>query len=89
MTDRLILGQVLQIDADPPRPDRRPIGHRRRGAVRIENGLIAEIGPAETLCAAHPALPVDDHGDHLILPGFIDAHAHYPRPPSSPPGANG
>jgi guanine deaminase len=26
-----------------------------------------------------PTLPVDDFGAHLILPGFIDAHAHYPQ----------
>jgi guanine deaminase len=41
--------------------------------------MIAEIGTAQALRAAHPDMPVDDHGDHLILPGFIDAHAHYPQ----------
>jgi hypothetical protein len=79
MTERLILGQVLQIAADPAVTGTGAIGHDSHGALRLKDGLIAETGPADALRAAHPALPVDDFGEHLILPGFIDAHAHYPQ----------
>src|SRR6056297_3686826 len=79
MTERLILGQILRLDADPALAGPKAAAHDRRGALRIKDGLIAEIGTAQALRAAHPALPVDDHGDRLIVPGFIDAHAHYPQ----------
>jgi guanine deaminase len=50
------------------------------GALRIENGLVAEVGHAHEVLARAPAgTPVDDHSGKLILPGFIDAHIHYPQ----------
>jgi guanine deaminase len=79
MTERLILGQILRLDADPACSGPDAVAHDRRGALRIKDGMIAEIGTAQALRAAHPDMPVDDHGDHLIVPGFIDAHAHYPQ----------
>ncbi|KPQ15760.1 MAG: guanine deaminase, partial [Rhodobacteraceae bacterium HLUCCO18] len=79
MTERLILGQILRLDADPARSGPGAVAHERRGALHIKDGLIAGIGTAQALRAAHPALPVDDHGAHLIIPGFVDAHAHYPQ----------
>jgi guanine deaminase len=79
MTERLILGQVLHLAEDPAVTGHGAIGHDSHGALRLKDGLIAETGPADALRAAHPALPVDDFGEHLILPGFIDAHAHYPQ----------
>ncbi len=45
----------------------------------IRDGVIAAVGPADTLRAAHPDAPVTDYGRSLILPGFVDAHAHYPQ----------
>jgi guanine deaminase len=79
MTERLILGQVLRLDTDPAGTDPGDIGHEGRGALHLKDGLIAEVGPADALKAACPGLPVDDFGEHLIVPGFIDAHAHYPQ----------
>ena len=49
------------------------------GALRIEDGRIAELGRLADLRAAHPDAPVEDHGDHLVCPGFVDAHCHYPQ----------
>lgn len=79
MTERLITGQLLRLTADPAGTGPEAAEHDRHGAVRIKNGRIAEVGPADALKDAHPSLPVDDHGERLILPGFIDAHAHYPQ----------
>jgi guanine deaminase len=50
-----------------------------RGGVLVRAGRIVEIGDANALRAAHPDADVIDHGEGLILPGFIDAHAHYPQ----------
>ena len=48
-------------------------GHTiENGAVRIENGRIAEIGPAPAVSGS----PTDDLGDSLLLPGFVNAHTH-------------
>jgi guanine deaminase len=79
MTERLILGQTLSLDADPRVAGPEAARHERRGAVHVRDGIIAAVGPADRLRAANPALPVEDHGAHLILPGFVDAHAHYPQ----------
>jgi guanine deaminase len=75
---KLILGQTLAFEADPfsgePAAAAR---HERRGAVLIEGGRIAALGPADALRSAHPQAEVEDMGEALISPGFIDAHVHY------------
>ncbi|AHM05663.1 Guanine deaminase [Roseibacterium elongatum DSM 19469] len=76
---RLILGQVLEFLGDPAQLGAGATRHRRHGAVLIAEGRIAAVDEADTLRAAHPDVAVTDHGAHLILPGFIDAHAHYPQ----------
>jgi guanine deaminase len=77
---RLLLGQTLAFTADPfAGPVEEAVRHERRGAVLVEAGRIAAVGPADILRAAYPQAPVTDHGDALILPGFVDAHVHYPQ----------
>jgi guanine deaminase len=50
------------------------------GLLVIAGGRIEAVGPAAALLAALPAnVPVHEHGDALILPGFIDTHIHYPQ----------
>jgi guanine deaminase len=76
----LHVGQTLVFDADPfhvPLPD--AVRHERHGGVLVEDGRIAAVGPADALRAAHPTAAVTDHGAALILPGFVDAHVHYPQ----------
>lgn len=46
------------------------------GAVLVEDGRIAAVGPASTLRAAHPAAPVKTLENAVLLPGLINAHAH-------------
>lgn len=80
MTRTLHLGQTLAFAEDPFKmPPAEAARHERRGAVLVEAGLIVEVGPADRLTAAHAEVPRIDHGDGLILPGFIDAHVHYPQ----------
>jgi guanine deaminase len=78
--DTLILGQVLSFAESPfAEPPDMAARHDRRGAVAVADGRIVETGPADRLRAAHPRASTIDHGDGLILPGFVDAHAHYPQ----------
>ena len=77
---KLILGQTLAFRDDPfAVPPEDAAAHEARGGVAVAGGLIAAVGPADALRAAHPGAEIVDHGDGLILPGFVDAHMHYPQ----------
>jgi guanine deaminase len=75
----ILLGQVLRFAGDPLREGPAAARHDSRGAVVIESGRIAAVGPADRLRADHPEARVTDYGPALISAGFIDAHVHYPQ----------
>ncbi|MGH1367624.1 MAG: guanine deaminase [Maritimibacter sp.] len=76
----LHLGQTLRFTASPFAGSiEDALRYERRGAVVVEAGRILEVGEADALRASFPNAQVIDHGDGLILPGFIDAHVHYPQ----------
>jgi guanine deaminase len=77
---RVLRGAVLSFRADPHDvPSDAHVFHRK-GAVALDGaGRIAWAGEFAGLPPAHRTLPVDDYGDKLILPGFIDAHIHFPQ----------
>jgi len=80
MNEQLLLGQTLAFTADPfATPPAEAARHSARGGVLVRDGRIAAVGEADALRAAHPQVPVTDHGAGLILPGFVDAHMHYPQ----------
>ncbi|NAZ38333.1 guanine deaminase [Rubellimicrobium sp. CFH 75288] len=77
---QLLLGQTLAFAADPfATPPEGAAIHDSRGGVLVENGRIAAFGHGPDLRRAHPRAAVTDHGEALILPGFVDAHMHYPQ----------
>ncbi|KAF0675401.1 guanine deaminase [Profundibacterium mesophilum] len=79
MTD-LILGQLLIFEDDPFGPEPWAAArHVRRGAIAVEAGRIVQTGDADALRAAHPRARCTDMGAALLLPGFVDAHMHYPQ----------
>jgi guanine deaminase len=54
--------------------------HIPLGAVAVDDvGRIVWIGEAVKLPATYHSWRVEDHGEKLILPGFIDAHIHFPQ----------
>ncbi len=75
----LLIGQTLRYRGDPFKDGTQAAVHDARGGVLIEAGHIADVGPSDDLRRAHEDAVVVDHGDALIFPGFIDAHAHYPQ----------
>jgi guanine deaminase len=80
MDSCLLLGQTLAFEADPfTTAPSEAARHESRGAVLVEDGRIAAVGPADRLEALRPQARRIDHGQDLILPGFVDAHAHYPQ----------
>ncbi|MEM9969657.1 MAG: guanine deaminase [Pseudomonadota bacterium] len=75
----LFIGQTLVFDADPFEAGPAAARHDTRGAVLVDEGRIAAVGTADDLRNAHPTATITDHGDALLLPGFVDAHVHYPQ----------
>ena len=76
----ILLGQTLGYTGDPfAQSIEQAVRYERHGAVLVGGGMILETGPAEVLRAAHPGVPVTDHGAGLITAGFVDAHVHYPQ----------
>lgn len=50
------------------------------GLLVVNGGKVESIGPAAAaLAALPPGTPVTDHSGSLLMPGFIDAHIHYPQ----------
>ncbi|HRL50593.1 MAG TPA: amidohydrolase family protein [Propioniciclava sp.] len=47
-----------------------------RGAVVIEDGTIAWVGPIDALPATYAEYPVTRHERGTILPGLVETHAH-------------
>jgi len=75
----LLLGQVLSFHGDPFQDGPAAARHESHGAVLVDAGRIADLGPADTLKARHPQARRHDYGNALISAGFIDAHVHYPQ----------
>ena len=53
--------------------------HPRGSVASDETGRIVFCGDAAALPTPLRNLPHDDYGDSLVLPGFIDAHIHFPQ----------
>ena len=73
---QLIRGRVLDFHADPA-DSADNHSYLEDGAILVEDGRILAVGDYDTL--AQPGLTEIDHRPHLILPGFIDPHIHFPQ----------
>lgn len=78
---QLLTGQTLSfIDEPGIVGDERAIRHETAGAVVIgDDGMIAWAGAAADLPAEYNQAERLDYGAALILPGFVDAHLHFPQ----------
>ena len=77
----LILGPVIRYAGDPLfGPWQDAVYVDSAGGVLIEDGKIVDVGAGDALQKAHPQADVHRYGSHhLIAPGFVDAHVHYPQ----------
>lgn len=77
----LLTGPTLCFDANPlAGPWQDAVRIETDGAVLLADGRIAAVGKAAELRQAHPQAAEQRYdGDHLICPGFVDAHVHYPQ----------
>ncbi|MEM9939329.1 MAG: guanine deaminase [Pseudomonadota bacterium] len=80
MSGHVLKGRLLSFRRRPESvEDEESYDYFDPGALVIDNGKIAWRGDLHALPAAYRDLPVTDHGKRLILPGFIDAHTHFPQ----------
>ncbi len=62
----LVCSAVVPISSEPV----------KNGAVAVENRKIKAVGGAAEIKADYPGFAVRDLGDGIILPGFVNCHAH-------------
>ncbi|WP_029690239.1 amidohydrolase family protein, partial [Brucella abortus] len=81
MTKLLIRGRVLTFRDEPQSlDDSHAYRYIEDGAVLVENGRILRLGDyAEVSGEAGADVKLADHRPHLVVPGFIDTHIHYPQ----------
>jgi guanine deaminase len=71
---RVIKGQTLSFTAEGAAV------HESKGAIAVgDDGTILWSGPQPLLPHAFRQAEVDDHGSMIVMPGFIDAHIHFPQ----------
>ncbi|WP_127145316.1 guanine deaminase [Pelagibacterium montanilacus] len=77
----ILRGRVLTFLDEPNGPDdHSSYRYIEDGAVLVEGGTIVSVGEwSPALMLAAPGAEVIDHRPHLIMPGFIDTHIHYPQ----------
>lgn len=81
MTALLLRGRLLSFHRRPESlDDRASYLYEEDGGLLVENGVIAAIGPYAAVKAEAPdGVEEKDHRPHLILPGLIDTHIHFPQ----------
>ncbi|MCU4676032.1 guanine deaminase [Catenovulum sp. 2E275] len=81
----LVLGDVLDLVDDPAIAGDKAHRYYSPGAILIEDGIVVEAGIAAEIKQKYaPKLALEDcrvidHSGHLITPGFIDTHIHFPQ----------
>jgi guanine deaminase len=77
----LIRGRTLSFNRAPlSLDDTGAYTYETDGALLVENGLILASGSYDAVKAQGPEdVSEIDHRPHLILPGFIDTHLHFPQ----------
>lgn len=81
MTSLLLRGRLLSfLRAPESADDRGCYRYIKDGGLLIENGLIVATGEyAEIRRSAPEDIEEKDHRPHLIMPGLIDTHLHFPQ----------
>jgi guanine deaminase len=72
---KVIRGQTLSFGAT-----HLDVHHESKGAIAIgDDGTILWSGPVSLLPRSFQGIAAEDYGDNIVMPGFIDAHIHFPQ----------
>ncbi|TPG47178.1 guanine deaminase [Sphingomonas glacialis] len=77
MSVRGFRGELLLVAHDP-RDRADAIRHEPDGLLIVEDGIVVARGPYADLAPLYPGVAIEPLPG-LIVPGFIDAHIHYPQ----------
>jgi len=76
----LYRGRLLWFEREPAGGDDTTAFHYiEDGAIAVADGTIAWSGEWSDLPADYRSDDYEDHRPHLILPGFVDCHIHFPQ----------
>lgn len=80
MSKTILRGRTLSFVEKPGHAeDASSYRYEEDGALLIDGGRIAAAGDFASVSAEAGDAEIIDHRPHLILPGLIDAHAHFPQ----------
>jgi guanine deaminase len=71
-------GEILSVPEDPAVAGADSIRHYEDGLLVVEEGLVLACGAHEELAVTFADVPAE-RVKGLIVPGFVDAHVHYPQ----------
>ncbi len=78
-TEFILKGQVLSFSRSPFDEGAPWDAAQVTEAVAIRDGFIVDTGSLSDMQALLPSAQLVDHGDKLVMAGFVDAHVHYPQ----------
>lgn len=81
MSATLLRGRVLSFLRKPETiDDRASYAYEEDGGILVRDGRIVAAGDfASVQAQAGESVHTVDHRPHLLMPGFIDAHVHFPQ----------
>jgi guanine deaminase len=81
MTMRLLRGRTLSFVSRPQaRDDHQSYVYEEDGVLLIADGKIIAAGSYSSVIGEAPdGVEIVDHRPHLLMPGFIDPHIHFPQ----------
>jgi cytosine/adenosine deaminase-related metal-dependent hydrolase len=80
MNASLHRGALLHFLDDPATAGEESYAYHEDGALLVENGhVVAAAGDAAEVAPRGAGYARTVHDNALLLPGFIDAHVHYPQ----------
>lgn len=81
MTSTLLRGRLLSFRREPKdMSDDGSYLYIEDGALIVDDGVISAVGDYAEVRTLVPAdVEIIDHRPHLIMPGFIDTHIHFPQ----------
>jgi len=71
-------GEILSVPEDPAAAGPGAIRHHADGLLVVVDGLVLACGPYAELAGTFAEAQVE-RLEGLIVPGFVDAHVHYPQ----------
>lgn len=71
--------EILSVPGDPATGDPGAVRWEADGLLVVEDGRVLARGPYGALRERFAALEVQALPGRMILPGFVDAHVHYPQ----------